>query len=213
MVRILILILLLATQAQAGAWPREEGEGFLSLSFDSDAEDASNNFLSVYVEYGLSNGRTIGLDRLENGYDIDKTIAFVRWPFGKPGSAMKLAYEMGIGVVDRHAALRPGISVGRGFELGRRSGWLNLDARALIYDDLDNGLIETDFTIGLNANERNKVIFQLQVGAPKDRAAYAIIAPRIVLKQNAGRHFFFGVTAGVVEVDDLEVNLGLWQDF
>ncbi len=213
MVRIVFLLLLMATQVQAGAWPRAEGEGFLSFSLDADAEDGEDNFFSIYLEYGLGNGRTFGFDRRESGDEIAKTIAFFRWSVGPEDWDTKFAFELGAGIVDNHGAVRPGVSVGRGYALGRHTGWLNLDARGLLYDDLETGLFETEFTVGYNATDRTKMIFQLQAGVPSDADAYAKVAPSIVVKQNASRHLVFGVTAGVVEVDELKVNLGLWQEF
>jgi hypothetical protein len=213
MVRALFFLFCLVGAASAGPWPREEGKGFLSFSFDIDAETGDDNFLSFYLEYGLGKDRTFGIDRRESSDEIAKTIAFLRYPIGSADRRLKLAYEIGLGVVDNHGALRPGFSLGSGLELGQRSGWWTWDSRAILYDDLEDGLFEADITLGIQMTGRTKVIMQLQGGVPSEGDAYAKLAPSFVLQNGAGRHYTLGLTAGVVEVDEVKINIGLWQEF
>ncbi|MEO0749252.1 MAG: hypothetical protein AAFZ10_12880, partial [Pseudomonadota bacterium] len=89
----------MTTSVSAGPWPREEGKGFLSFSLDLDAEELEDNFVSFYLEYGLSRGRTLVIDRQERGDEIAKTFALIRFPLGNPDRNLKLAYDVGLGTV------------------------------------------------------------------------------------------------------------------
>ncbi|MEQ9259957.1 MAG: hypothetical protein RIG84_12765 [Roseovarius sp.] len=209
----LILALPLPQGAQAGAWVREKGEGFLSFSLDIDAEDGADPFFGVYGEYGIGRGRTLGLELRDDGTGDGKAFVFLRLPVSGEDRKLKFAYELGIGVNQGEAALRPGFSLGHGLDLGRSKGWVNLDARALLYEDYDDALFEGELTFGWKPSDKLKLMLQLQAGAPQSGDAYAKIAPSIAIRQGKSRHITFGVTAGIVEVEGGELNLGLWQKF
>ena len=59
-ITLLILSQAAAPMAQAGAWLRESGTGFVSLSFGATQFSETTN--AAYIEYGLSDATTIGLD-------------------------------------------------------------------------------------------------------------------------------------------------------
>ncbi|MEM7599216.1 MAG: hypothetical protein AAF382_16095 [Pseudomonadota bacterium] len=213
MARVFLILLLLTSAASAGPWPRAEGEGFLSFSLDLDAIEFDNNFVSFYLEYGLSRDRTLVIDRQERGDEIAKTFAVIRYPIGSPDRKLKLAYDVGIGAVDDHVAGRLGLSVGSGWSLGQSSGWWTMDSRALLFDDGENGIVESDVTFGVQLTQRLKVISQLQTGVPSEGDPYAKIAQSFVLQTSDTRHYLLGVTSGIYEADDVQINIGLWQDF
>ncbi|MEM6588702.1 MAG: hypothetical protein AAF641_09670 [Pseudomonadota bacterium] len=229
MIRVLLILLALTisgiTSVSAGPWPRGEGEGFLSFSLDLDAEEFSDNFVSFYLEYGLSRNRTLVIDRQETGNEIGKTFVALRFPLGPPERPLKLAYDFGLGAVDDHVAARFGLSIGRGWSIGEDirekpfqrkgqwSGWWSIDTRTLVFDDGVNGIFETDLTFGVQLTQRIKSISQLQGGAPFREDTYAKIAQSFAYQVSDTRHYILGITAGIHEVDDLQVNLGLWQDF
>lgn len=216
MIRLLVILLLLTSAASAGPWPRAEGEGFLSFSIDLDAIELEDNFVSVYLEYGLSRDRTLVFDRQERGDEIAKTFLLIRYPVGQPDRKLKLAYDVGLGAVDDHVALRAGLSVGSGWSLGRddrkRSGWWTLESRALLLDN-EEGIFESDITFGFQLNQRLKLITQLQGGVPSEGDPYAKIAQSFVLQTSKTRHYLLGVTSGIYEADEVQINIGLWQDF
>lgn len=203
----------IAGQAHAGPWPRDKGEGFLSTSVDAKADDGSDPFLSIYVEYGLARGRTIGLERYQNEASLSKSIVFMRWPILRPENRMRFAFEMGAGLVDGHAALRPGLHFGKGLDWGRQGGWFSMSSRAVIYEDYDHSLLESDITFGWKTGERVKSILQLQAGAPLNKDAYLKLAPSLVYQHTERRSYTLGLIAGVINATDLKLSLGLWQKF
>ena len=216
MIRLVLILMLSAAQAQGGAWPREQGRTFLSFSIEGEFEvgitDASDGYASLYLEHGLDRDLTLGLDAGGHETDMAKAIGFLRWPVGPRGQAAVWSMEFGLGLYDEDFALRPGLSYGRGLDLGGVPGWLAVDSRALIYDGME-GILETDITLGWRPLQDHMVILQLQTGAPTERETYAKIAPSYVFGLPGGRHLELGVTAGIVEASDITLKLGLWQEF
>ncbi|WP_397542368.1 hypothetical protein [Roseovarius salis] len=211
--RILAPLVLIAARADAGAWPLPEGDSHLSFSVEGDRGDGTGLYSTLYVEHGLGGGRTAGVDLGLSETDANKALAFLRW-HDRPGdgAATRLAYEIGIGMVDEQAALRPGVSVGRGMELGQNAGWVALDARAVVFEELE-GRLEMDLTVGADTGADDKWLVQVQMAAPGDASPYVKLAPSYAFERSGGRHILLGVTAGIVGFDDVKLNLGLWQGF
>ncbi|QFT93508.1 hypothetical protein FIU86_11705 [Roseovarius sp. THAF9] len=216
--RVIIPLFLIASVAPAlaGPWMRVEGETFLSYSIETDLEngisDGSGFYGSLYAEHGLTKRLTVGLDAGGHEDDISKAIAFLRWPVGAADRKLRVSAEFGLGMTREDFALRPGISVGRGLELGDIPGWVSVDSRAVIIGSFD-GVLETDITFGLSPSPEAKIILQLQTGIPTQSDPYAKLAPSYVRRIAPGRHIEVGLVAGVAEADDFKLKLGLWHQF
>ncbi|MFN3209112.1 MAG: hypothetical protein ACE369_08950 [Roseovarius sp.] len=210
------LLLIGPLQAAADPWPRAEGETFLSFSveteFESGVTDGSGFYGSIYAEHGLTDRMTLGLDAGAEDTDVAKAIVFLRWPVGRAQSGTRVAAEFGIGMSRETFALRPGISIGKGVQVGETPGWLSVDSRAVMIDGFD-GVLETDITFGLSPTPDSKIILQLQTGLPTESAPYAKLAPSYVHRVAPGRHLELGFVAGVAEADDFKLKFGFWQAF
>jgi len=183
-------LILAATGAGAGAWPFPKGTGQLSFSVEGDRGDGTGTYSTLYAEYGLRDDRTLGLDLGFARSDADKAVVFYRWN-QQPNGNSRLAYEFGIGMVDGKAALRPALSLGRPITLGNGYGWVALDARAILRDDMQ-GRLEADLTIGGDAGGDDKWLVQIQTAAPSYEAPYAKIAPSYAFGLGKGRHVLVG---------------------
>ncbi|MEO0774056.1 MAG: hypothetical protein AAFZ04_12830, partial [Pseudomonadota bacterium] len=180
----------------------------MSFSLDYDTTARNNHFASVYFEYGLSGNRTLVIDRQQSGDELTKTFVALRFPLGAPDRALKLAYDVGLGAVDDHVALRAGFSLGRGWSMGQDitdrpfkwmgkwSGWWSVDTRTLVFHTGIDGRFEADFTLGIQVTERIKSVSQLQTGAPFQSEPYAKLAQSLVYEASEGRHYILGVTSG-----------------
>lgn len=212
MLRNLVLMLALATgcSAAAGPWPIAEGEGH--LSFSVEAKGGDDAYATFYAETGVGKGRVLGLDFGQPEEDLDKAIVFLRSPFGPRGQNTVYAWEMGIGSGAGELALRPGLSAGQGFVLGDSIGWVAIESRALIFET-GAGIFQADLTVGAETPRGHKWLVQLQMGAPTESAPYVKLAPSFAFKQGKGRHLLLGATAGLVNIDDVKVTVGLWQKF
>jgi len=210
------LVLWLAAQAQAGPWPRAKGETFLSVSVETPL-DQGRGLVSLYAEHGWTDRLTLGLDLGGHRGDMQKTLVFARLPFGQAPGGMRLALDMGLGVVRDRSVIRPGFSFGRGFSLSGRPGWITLDTRALIFQNLLDGAydadFETDLTLGIETWRKTRAILQLQAGIPAYGDSYVNIAPSWVIRAAPGRHLEIGVTAGIVNSASLAAKVALWHSF
>jgi hypothetical protein len=204
---------MLAGAAQAGPWLRAAGEGFLSFSAETPVSDNGPVFSSTYVEYGLSERVTLGFDLGGDEDDLYKAIVFAKTRLGDPEKALKLAMELGIGVTEDEAVLRPGLSLGRGFSLGDWSGWMTIDTLAIFAIETNDIDITTDITVGLNMSARTKLMLQLQSGDHLMDPDYLKFAPSVVYERKPGQHIELGVLAGIDNAEDIALKLGLWQSF
>ncbi|MBE0453337.1 hypothetical protein [Roseovarius autotrophicus] len=214
--RLLVALLLLpwfAAMVEAGAWPREKGQVFLSFSSQFEERDKTGinrQSFSFYAEYGATERLTLGLDINGDALRMSKAIAFLRWSVGHTGRPLKLALELGAGQAEDAAALRPGLSIGRGFALGKRHGWLNADLRAI----LGGGTaFETDLTAGLAVMPRTLAVVQLQAGAPGEGRDYLRLAPSLVYEMRPGAQIELGLIQPLSGGGERGVTLGLWRRF
>ncbi|PKQ13700.1 MAG: hypothetical protein CVT70_01715 [Alphaproteobacteria bacterium HGW-Alphaproteobacteria-1] len=209
----LVLLSWCAAMAQAGAWPREKGQVFLSFSSQFDERDENGimrQSYGFYAEYGAAARLTLGLDVNGDALRMSKAIAFVRWSVGDAQRPLKLAVELGAGQVEDEAALRPGLSIGRGFSLGERHGWLNADLRAILGGDTT---FETELTAGLSVTPRAKVIVQLQAGMPEGGQDYLRLAPSLVYQMRPGAQIELGLLEPLSGGGERGFKLGLWRQF
>lgn len=214
MLRIVVLLLMLAAgAAAAGPWPKPKGTGHLCFTIEGRTSDASGAYATLYTEYGIGKGRTLGLDLGHSEDDLEKAVLFMRRPFGQQGQDTIYAYELGIGAIRGMAALRPGFSIGKGLEFGAMPGWIALDMRGVIFGGALGGILESDLTVGAETPKGDKWMVQLQMAAPSDRPPHVKIAPSYAFRAGEGRHLLLGAAAGIVGNDTVKITLGLWQRF
>lgn len=215
LIPMLLLLPWLAGMAAAGAWPRDKGQSFLALSGQVDGPDQFGLYrqsFTLYAEYGATERLTLGLDIGGDAQRMTKAIAFARWPIGPAERAMKIAYEIGVGEVEEEAALRPGLSLGRGFTLSGRHGWAAIDGRAVLFGG-GQAALESDITIGLSTTPHSKAILQIQTGRPAFGRTYSRFAPSFVHETKPGLYLEFGVVAPLSGGGENGVKLGLWRQF
>jgi len=214
---ILALMLLpwMVAMVEAGAWPRDKGQVFMVLSGQIEGRDDSGLYQqhgALYAEYGATEHLTLGLDLGGDTLRMTKAIAFMRWQLGPPDRPLKFAVELGVGQVEEENALRPGLSLGRGFVLWDRAGWLTLDGRAALLGRRDVAL-ESDLTLGLSTSQNTKVILQIQTGRPEAGDPYTRIAPSFVYQTRPGQQIELGIITSVSGGGDTGLKIGLWRTF
>ena len=224
-----LLLVLAAGDAAAGAWPRERGEGFLSLSATTttgartllDAMQDIRSYTSLFAEYGLTERLTVGLDA---GYGTgeDKTIAtalvFARLPvWTGPEGRHRVAADLGFGLLDdedgRQTRIRPGLAWGYGFERPWDGGWLGIEASADLHLPSNELALKADLTAGIRPNDTWMLIFQVQTGRYPDDGPLVRLAPSVVCRIGPRMRLQVGGTASVVGDDALGVTVATWLDF
>lgn len=229
---LLLLTLMLPDLAQAGPWLRTEGEKFLSFSLlfeDVDERGSANGYASLYGEYGATPNLTLGVDIGTNEDGDFNAFAFALLPISR--DRIKVAFEIGAGLVGRAGtlrsdlsggsfsavtsalAVRPGLSIGTGFTAMGTDGWFAIDTRGEFMVEDGDAALASDITLGLKPRPRTKVILQLQQGGPMSDPDYMRFAPSVVWEVRPGRHLELGATAGLKNAEAYGFKLGFWRQF
>ncbi|WP_234984155.1 hypothetical protein [Roseivivax jejudonensis] len=206
------------TDAAAGAWPRERGAWFASATVnltwpqdlgDVDRAAPDGRYDALYLEYGLTDRITLGLDVGRSVSGEAKLVAFAQHPVLPADAPLRAAAQLGIGKIDDRDVLRPGLSVGRGWE----GGWLSTDALLEQPFDGTGADVKLDATWGLRLRADRRLILQLQTGKQTGDPAFARLAPSLVMPLRGPLSAEVGGTYGVTGDDSVGLKLGLWAEF
>jgi len=223
-----LMLALAATQASAGAWPRPKGETFVSVATRQStgartliaAVQDIRSYNSIYVEHGVTDRLTVGLDAGQGrGPDeqVDAALVFARLPVWSPGEH-KVAADLGVGLLEdavdgTQTRIRPGLAWGRGFESRWGGGWLGMEASYEYRLPSGDSAIKADFTAGLKPNDRWMGILQLQTGVFPDSEPIARLAPSVVRRLGARSHVQIGALAPLAGDNAYGAMLALWFTF
>ncbi len=213
-----VLAAALAGPAAGGAWPREAGSWFASatvhLSWPRDLESWESSaptarYDALYLEYGMTERLTLGLDLGRSVSGAVKTVAFVQFPVSPEAARVKVAAQLGFGVIDGQQVVRPGLLLGTAW----RRGWLAADA--LVEQPIDGGApdIKLDLTYGIHLREERKLLLQLQTGREAGDPAFLRLAPSLVTPWRGPLSLEIGGAVGLAGDDSVGLKLGLWAEF
>lgn len=211
-------------EANAGAWQRAEGALYASasarLSWPKDlvshgSLDPNGQYYTLYMEYGLTDRVTLGLDMGRSVSGAGKSIGFVQLPVRNKEKGLKVSAALGLGQIEGDPVIRPGLSVG----LGHKWGWINADGFAEVGINSDETDFKLDVTFGFNApshrflRDGTKLIVQFQSGAPYGDAMFVRLAPSVVVPLRNNLSIEVGGSWGIFGDDNFGALLGLWSDF
>lgn len=210
---------LCATTGQAGPWLRDKGASFVSSSFS--ATYFYDLTQSTYIEYGLREKLTLGIDlstaQSRFGLRSGSATAFLRFPLGDVTEWGRLAYDLGAGASWTDAFISPhvraGLSWGRGFTLGARNGWLTVDAAAQWEFGLSQEVIKLDATAGFDFTEATTGMAQIFITYTEGET-YANFAPSIVLSPRFSKYRVqLGSEVPFDAPENTALTLSLWREF
>lgn len=204
-----LLAWLAAGPAVAGAWLRAEGDGFASWSVKVQDGAYSRGYSTFYAEYGANPDLTVGLDAGSDERGDYKVLGFVLMPISR--DKLHVAFQLAAGAVAGDPAIRPGLSVGRGLELGGLSGWANIDMRATVTGG--DTELAVDATLGLNVWEGTKMIWQLQQGGALHMPDFLRGTASVVWQVAPGHEMEVGLSTGLMNAEDFGLKLGIWRSF
>jgi hypothetical protein len=205
--------------AEAGAWLKEKGTGFASLSFGAFQNDQTST--AIFVEYGLSDTTTIGIDinafvaRSDVGDAFG--VAFLRRSLGPTDRNSRFSYEVGVGAFWDDEQLLPAVksavSWGRGIQFGDRSGWMNVDAAYIVEPTLKNHTAKLDATAGLNFTPVTTGILELNL-SQQDSDFFSAVEPSVLIKpKSSAFQIKLGARIPMDEGDSTALKLGIWRSF
>ncbi len=212
----LLVACLAASPALAGAWPRAKGEVFLAAATRVAAtrvQGPYSVYSTAYLEYGLSDRFTLGLDIGQGISGASKRIVFLQHPLPIGSDRHRLAAQIGFGQISGQATLRPGLSYGFGFAHGGGSGWFAIDSVAEISLATGRTDYKSDITLGLSHGDRMKSIFQVQTGLSHGDPSFVRLAPSLVIRTGARTHLEIGMTRGLVGDHQTGFKIGFWRTF
>ncbi|MEI4260244.1 hypothetical protein [Roseovarius sp. D0-M9] len=206
---LLAALTLAPAPAAAGPWLRGAGEGFLSWTVKVQDDDDAKWYGTLYTEYGINPDLTVGLDLGSDEDGGHKALAFVLMPVSREG--LHVAFELGAGTLDDGAALRPGLSVGRGLDWGQFGGWWALDTRLQITGGATD--LAIDATLGVTLWEGTMVIGQLQEGGPLTDPDFLRGTASVVWQSAPGHHIEVGLSTALKDAEDFGLKIGMWHSF
>lgn len=222
MTRMIVLIglwLCAGGPAMAGAWSRETGGWFISLGTNYALTDQARRPVywdpTIYLEYGLRPGTTIGIDGYSaDGGDELAGLLYWRQTFSAADARNQFALTFGLGVRDREGfptedITRIGLSWGR----GTNWGWLAVDTAATYSGRTNRFDSKLDATLGYNFSDRWSGIMQLQSGFGTEGDFYAKAAPSAVLRINGNLRMEFGAVQSLTGDYGSALRASVWLEF
>lgn len=211
--------------AAAGAWPRGAGQVFLSYGATLSVPRAglapgatAKRDHSILAETGLTARLTFGLDLHRTaGAGYGTAQAFLRYSRPLTGGHV-IALDAGAALRQRpgrpdEGALRLGLGWGKGTSTRWGDGWAGLDGQATW--GLDSGRWEAklDATAGLKPTDRTMLILQLQGSRAAGAVPYLRGTGSVVRRLSPRLALEAGLSAGLVNTDEIGVILGTWLEF
>ena len=200
--RVLFTVILLiwqcmASTAYAGAWLREKGTGFTSLSFGATQFSETTN--ALYIEYGLSDKTTIGLDisSFTNALNVRNGFGnlFMRRAIGPTDRPNKWAYEIGVGGLwgnEKHLpTFKTAISWGRGFQI----------------------IAKLDAALGMNFGGITTGLLEVTISS-QNSETYGALEPSVLLRpKDSSFSVKLGAQIPFDEQEKAALKLGIWRKF
>lgn len=218
-VRFVCLVwLILAEPLWAGAWPREAGHGFASgsvtLSWPQDlglwtSTRPTQTYTSAYLEYGLTDSFTLGLDLGRSQQGAGTSLIFGQYPLGASEGNTRTAVQLGVGQREGALVVRPGLLFGR----GTKNGWISVESFAEISTTHRKTAYKLDATWGRHLRQDRKLVVQLQSGWPGQGQPYVKLAPSLIVPTKTQRQLELGMVWGLAGETTMGLKFGIWQEF
>lgn len=208
----------LSSTAQAGAWPREPGDGFVSLGSmirPDDSETALAFDPMLFVEYGLRPRLTVGLTAFTaDGGSTQSALAFATVPIGPADARHKFSLTAGLGAYRAaEDPTAPLASLGFAWGTGFDTGWLTIETQVIYHPTDQSWHPKLDATWGRNWTDRWTSTLQLTAGTGFDGSEYAQVSPTVVFRLSDRLRTGLGLSQSLTGDRDIAIKLETWISF
>ena len=203
----------------AGPWPREKGQLFTAVTStyryapDIGVLDSEGGF---YLEYGLGDRLTIGIDAMDDLASYSHAYGFARWAIGPPEQTWKLAVSVGAGAsrrgADWGAMGRFAVSTGRSYKLWR-PGWLAITAAIEDHAVWSDPTYKLDATVGLHISDRVLTFVDLETSRRTGVPDAITLRGSLAWQAWGENHLIIGVEAKDVGIRFYGIRAGFWTRF
>ncbi|WP_233270539.1 hypothetical protein [Chachezhania sediminis] len=214
----MLVWLAMGTPVLAGAWLRDKGAGFLSFGATlRPSRIVPNNEQKIYLEYGLTDWWTMGVDVNETPTVTGHALIFARLPLGRKDAAIRQAIEVGLGGhhwgPDWWGFYKVGYGAGQGFTNRWGNAWWAVDAS---YDRrLGNPepLWKLDIALGQSSGMKLRPLLKLETGYIPDEGTGGSFVPSLMIRGFRKETWVLGVEfrhfGGESSVG---LRVDIWQD-
>lgn len=213
-------LLLIASGGTAGPWLRDEGGVFLSFGANVALTESARRPVywdpTLYLEYGVGERSTVGLDIYVANGDAEQTgSVFLRFPLRPAETGMPVAGTLTYGLRHDRArqsydqVARAGLSVGRGLE----GGWLSADLTAIYAVEAERFEGKLDLTWGVDLTDRWTGVLQMQTGIGTAGDFYAKAAPSVLFRVTDRVRIELGVVQALTGDEGTGLRLSTWLEF
>lgn len=215
-----VLMLNCPVAVGAGPWLRERGAGFGAASLTVRQVEPTGLYQydsSILLEYGLRSRLTLGFDANTNLSGAGHALAFARIPLISRDRPLKLALDFGLGGHRTRSAWhgmgKTTLSVGRGFELAGKPGWVAVDAAVEWRAGDGAALYKLDATFGLSPSERWKTILSLESFAVDGGGSGWAVIPTLGFSGFGDKTLTAGIEIKQTNRRSYGLKLGIWHEF
>ena len=143
---------------------------------------------------------------------------FLRVPLGPVDKTHKFAAHLGLGARVLNEEILPagevGLSWGRGFQVGTRYGWLNVDSSYNLTQRPASDRIKLDLTAGLGISDRTKLMLQM-FNTFQDGDQFVKLAPSLLwsVGQKSGTTLQLSAEVPVSGGGATALKIALWREW
>ncbi|MEQ9695078.1 hypothetical protein [Shimia sp. SDUM112013] len=217
MVRLFLFLCVCAVPLNAGPWSRGAGNSFVSLSYETPFKTpADTGYASLYIERGLDDVWTLGLDAGSDLRDTRFAFLFLKRPIQRADGPYKLSWEAAVGAAQlfNQSALtvRSGLSFGRGTRWFQRDGWATLDLYYTLAPEHAVWWSKAEVTAGLDLTDRTKLLLQATAEQTSFGGAFHSVGLAGAVRLRPGLHLLTGVIAKDHAASPV-LKVGFWHEF
>lgn len=204
--------------ALAGAWMREDGTFFVSVETALRHSDSTLvNETEFYLDYGVTPFLSIGATAMQVAGQNGHATLFLRFPVRPGRMDAKMAVQFDLGAYFERLEWSPmykaTLAYGRGFNLKRGHGWLNLEAAMERRTGLAHPFFKLDTTIGQSSGRRFRPMAKLGLTRIDGQPLIWVVSGHVLVDGPKRTTWSLGIERKHAGQSSVALRIGLWNRF